>query len=49
MIKDVILLDTYMHAVPGVPYNTSIAAVNRAGIGEFTSFVNFSQQLGADN
>ena len=30
---------------PGVPYNVSIAAVNGAGIGQVTSFVNFSQEL----
>ena len=30
---------------PGIPYNVSIAAVNGAGIGQVTSFVNFSQEL----
>ena len=35
-------------AVPGVPYNVSIAAVNRAGIGKMIAFENFTQQLGTD-
>jgi hypothetical protein len=35
-----------IHVVPGVPYNVSIAAVNGAGIGQVTTFVNFSQELG---
>ena len=29
----------------GVPYNVSIAAVNRAGPGEFTVFINFTREL----
>ena len=29
----------------GVPYNVSIAAVNRAGPGEFTVFIHFTREL----
>ena len=29
----------------GVPYNVSIAAVNRAGPGEFTVFIHFTKEL----
>ena len=31
---------------PGVPYNVSIAAVNRAGPGEFSVSIYFTRQLG---
>ena len=30
----------------GVPYNVSIAEVNRAGPGEFTVFIHFTRELG---
>ena len=30
---------------PGVPYDVSIAAVNRAGLGEFSVFIHFTQEL----
>ena len=30
----------------GVPYNVSIAAVNRAGPGEFSVFIHFTRELG---
>ena len=33
-------------SVPGVPYNVSIAAVNRAGPGEFSVFIHFTKELG---
>jgi hypothetical protein len=32
--------------VPGVPYNVSIAAVNRAGQGELSTFILFTRELG---
>ena len=32
----------------GVPYNVSIAAVNRAGPGEFSVFIHFTRELGID-
>ena len=31
---------------PGVPYSVSIAAVNRAGLGEISTGIFFTQQLG---
>ena len=31
---------------PGVPYNVSIAAVNRAGSGEVTASIHFTRELG---
>ena len=30
----------------GVPYNVSIAAVNRAGPGDFSMFIHFTRELG---
>ena len=33
-------------AAPGVAYNVSIAAVNRAGPGEFSVFIHFTQEQG---
>jgi hypothetical protein len=35
-----------VYPVSGGPYNVSIAAVNGAGIGQLTAFVNFTQELG---
>ena len=31
---------------PGVPYNVSIAAVNRAGMGEVSAMITFTRELG---
>ena len=33
----------------GVPYSVSIAAVNRAGPGEFSVFIHFTRELGIRN
>ena len=45
-----VMSTTFTHtsilSVPGVPYNVSIAAVNRAGPGEFSVFIHFTKELG---
>ena len=41
-----ILISCLFYAVAGVPYNVSIAAVNRAGPGEFSVIIHFTQELG---
>ena len=37
--------DFILFTAAGVPYNVSIAAVNRAGPGEFTVFIHFTREL----
>jgi hypothetical protein len=33
-------------SVPGIPYNVSVAAVNGAGVGQFSKLINFTKELG---
>jgi hypothetical protein len=33
-------------SVPGIPYNVSVAAVNGAGVGQFSELINFTKELG---
>ena len=44
-------INCHLHSVvytaePGVPYNVSIAAVNRAGMGEVSAMILFTRELG---
>ena len=40
------LLNYYTHLEPGVAYNVSIAAVNRAGLGAINAMILFTRELG---
>ena len=40
------LLNYYTYLEPGVPYNVSIAAVNRAGLGAINGMILFTRELG---
>jgi hypothetical protein len=39
-------MKNYNSVVPGVPYSVTIAAVNKAGAGEFNEVIHFTRQLG---
>ena len=38
--------NTFSIAEAGVPYNISVAAVNSKGVGELTSRISFTRELG---
>ena len=40
------MIDLFVHLEPGVPYSVSIAAVNRAGLGEISTNIVFTRELG---